>query len=205
MRAMRVLSVVVLALCLTASASWAVTIADYTGDFVAGAFNGQTRPAALADGWDYMWNANAAIGTSAGNYSSLMAWGSEYNLDGAGGLPRANPAAYDTLHSTGGHPGRGVNQGAGFDRYAIGAYEIQPGEAGFLQITNSSASVGSANSTGVETRVYVNDTLMTSFVTAGAVGPNHFDMALGPVSVGDKVYVAMGPNTTDGSDSFGLG
>ena len=205
MRATRVLSVVALALCLTASGSWAVTVADYTGDFVPGAFNGQTRPAALADGWDYMWNANAAIGTAAGNYSSLKAWGTAYNFDGAGGLPRANPAAYDYLHSTGGHPGRGSSQGAGFDRYAIGAYEIQPGEAGFLQIANSSVSVTSGNSGGVETRVYVNDTLRTSFVAAGAAGPNHFDMALGPVSVGDKVYVAVGPNVHDGFDTFGLG
>ena len=98
--------------------SRAVTVADYQSDYLAAPANGMMRPAVSADGWDYMWNASAAIGTAAGNYSSLESWTTSYNFDGAGGLPRANPAAYVYLHATGGHPGRGVtdHSSAIFDR-----------------------------------------------------------------------------------------
>ncbi|NQT41280.1 MAG: autotransporter-associated beta strand repeat-containing protein, partial [Planctomycetes bacterium] len=182
-------------------------VADYVGDFLPGTVNGQTRPVVAADGWDYMWNAGGVIGTAAGNYSSLPWWSgqNQYNFDGAGNLPRANPAAYVNLIGTGGHPGRGVNQGGVVDRYAIAAYTIQPGENGFLSIDNSSFSVAGGGSNGVDLRVYVNDTLMTDFIAPGAGGAIPFDMVLGTLNAGDTVYVAAGPNLTDGNDAFGLG
>lgn len=181
-------------------------IGDYRGDYRAGSTNGQTRPSVLADGWDYMWNANAAIGTSAGNYSSLKWWSgqSHYNFDGAGNVPRDNPAAWVLLNGTGGHPGRGTAQGGGVDRYAIAAYTVQSGEQGLAQITGSSVGGVYFASNGVDLRVYVNDTLVTHFLEPGAAGSGVFNVALGQLNFGDTVYVAMGPNTSDGSDSFSL-
>lgn len=183
-------------------------IASYRGDYLSGT-NGQTRVQAQADGWDYMWNATAPIGTSAGNYTSLKFYGSYYNFDGAGGLPRPMPAYYLFLSGASGHPGRGENQSesGGIDRFPIAAYTVQSGEAGLAQITSSAVGVSSNNSGGVALHVYVNDALVTRFIQPGGssgTASGVFNVALGQLAVGDTVYVAIGPNLHDGSDSFSL-
>ncbi len=198
----------VLAVALSNGAGHAVEIADYQGDYLAGTVNEQTRAERSADGWDYMWNASGAIG-DAGNYSSLKAYGSTYNFDGKGKVYRDPPARYASVHSTGGHPGPGVNQGEswGIDRYPIAAYTVQAGEAGLAEISSSALGVSSTNSAGVELRVYVNNTLVTTFIQPGGstgTASGAFNVALGQLAVGDTVYVAMGPNLHDGSDSFSL-
>ncbi|MDY0170786.1 MAG: autotransporter-associated beta strand repeat-containing protein, partial [Thermoguttaceae bacterium] len=198
-------------LAVSGSPALAAVIADYRVDYLQGTENGQTRVERSADGWDYMWNATGAIGTAASNYASLKASGTTYNFDGGSPLPRAYPAGWVLLNSTGGHPGTGINQGSpaqGADRFAIAAYEVQAGEAGLVQITNGTLGVGSFSSGGVELRVYVNDTPVTRFVQPGGssgTGAGAFNVALGQLSAGDKVYVAIGPNAHEGSDSFSLG
>ncbi len=202
----RVCGTVLLAALVCLRPTQAAIIADYQADWLPGSFNGQTRPARSADGWDYMWNATGAIGTAAGNYSSLMWWSGQnhYNRDGAGNLPRANPCAWANLNATGGHPGRGTAQGAGVDRFAIAAYTVQAGESGFVALTNSSVAVPSGSSNGVEFRVYVNDTLVRRLTRSGGGATFNLNGFLGYLNVGDRVFVCGGPNTTDGYDSFNL-
>ena len=196
MRAVRVLSIAVVCLCLTAGASWAVTVADYRADFQGGAF-----PA----GWAYQWNGASGIGTAAG-YTNLM-WdgGSRWDVDGVPGLPGPNPGAWAYLGATNGHPGRGINDGVGtpVDRYAIAGYQIQPGEAGALQVTGG-VTVNSGNSNGLDVRVFVNDAQANRIVEMPGGGAGSINTVLGSVGVGDTVYVAIGPNTDDGSDGFNL-
>ncbi len=200
---------------MTRSSSWAVVsyclvlglagvagagvIADYRADFTG------TTP---ATGWAYLWNSGGAIGTET-NYTPLVwyASGNHYNYDGLGGLPRANPAAYANLNVNGGHPGRGSGDGGGTytanDIYPIAGYTIQAGEAGPIYLTNAAVSGLSTGSNGVDVRVYVNDTLINSFVQQS--GPSlGFDVPLGVLSAGDKVFVAVGPNVHDGNDTFQL-
>ena len=185
------------ALLIGAVSAQAGVIADYRADYA-----GPTP----ATGWEYLWNATGPIGTEA-NYAPLVWYsaGNQYNFDGAGGLPRANPAAYAHFHGTGGHPGRGAGNNAGttIDIYPIAGYTIQAGEAGPIYVTNSAVSGLNAASNGVDVRVYVNDTLISSNIqrSGPALG---FNMPLGVLNVGDKVFVGIGPNNHDGNDSFQL-
>jgi fibronectin-binding autotransporter adhesin len=196
--------------------SWAAVIANYSGEF---------SGTVMANGWRYLWNAPAdwntttytctdcttgAIGTSA-TYQPMVTTGSMWTVDGDTVYEGTGeqPGAYDQLYksgTTGGHPGRGSGQAAGVgnnkDRYAIAEYTVQSGESGFLQIIGSSILVPSTAGS-VDLRVYINDTLVRSFVRSGGV-TSDFNMLLGSVNVGDRVYVAVGPNGSDNSDSFNV-
>lgn|GEM_PF-5663784 len=87
------------------------------------------------------------------------------------------------------------------DRYAIAAYTVQPGEAGIVALTNSFIT-GVSGGSGLDVRVYVNDALVRRFNRVGGTGSYPFNGFLGGLNVGDAVYVVVGPNTADGSDSF---
>src|SRR5262249_45159777 len=91
-----------------------------------------------APGWQYLWNAKGPIGNPA-NYQPLLWIGKEYNTDGKGPIPRADPGAYLRLMQDNGHPGRGVvNSAAKLDYCAIAAYTIQPGDGpGYYRLANS--------------------------------------------------------------------
>lgn len=169
-------------------------VADYRADFQGGT---------PKDGWQYLWNANGPIGTPA-NYVPLAWDGSRYELDADTTFPDSDPAAYLSLHGTGGHPGRGSAQtGAGndLDRYPIAAYTV-PFD-GFYLITDSLLSVGSTNGE-VDLLVHVNgDAPIYKTLVAGGTGTT-FDLSLGALQGGDTVYVAVGPHVYDYSDSFSL-
>ncbi len=150
-------------------------------------------------GWRYYWNANGPLGDVA-NYEAYLWNGYYYDSDGASGAD-GNENAYGRLRSTGGHPGRGVNQGASTDRYVIAAYTAAAD--GDYRISASSASHSSCQWTnGIDLQVYVNDTQITQ-VSIPADGSNvTFDSSLGALTVGDRIYVAAGPNSADGCDGF---
>ena len=190
-----------------AMSAQAVEIADFNGDFVFTDEGGKTRAETSADGWDYMWNfEGTAIGTAA-NYSSLVQNGVNWWSDiycPREGFPTYWPAYVLNLGATGGSPGAGTEQGYDPEYFAIAAYTVQTGEAGTVSITDSSFGVGSADSNGVELRVYVGDTLITSFVQAGGAAASSFDVSLGSLNVGDTVYVAAGPNALNYFDWFDL-
>ena len=66
-------------------------------------------------------------------------------------------------------------------------------------ITNTNAGGGD----GVDVQVLRNNTVVGG-TSVGNGGTDDFDMRLGELSAGDTIYVAVGPKTTDGADSFAL-
>ena len=184
-----------------------VTIADFNGDYVPGA-QGQTRVEASADGWNYMWNDGAhdwggPIGM-ASKYETLKYCSASLRYTPTGAYPAYYPGYYVYINSTGGMTGEGTQQIGTSDSFVIAAYTVQDDEAGDVSIAESSFGVPAAASNGVELRVYVNDTLKTSFVQAGGASASSFDISLGSLAVGDTVYVAAGPNGINYNDAFDL-
>jgi len=204
---------------LAVGATHAGVIADYRDDF-----NG----AAMPPGWQYLWNAptdwdgdSATDGstgpiTSLSDYELLNPVSDTWRVDFDTNSGNGHPGRYLRLTATGGHPGRGQNQGESpplspansHDRYAIAAYTIQPGDLNqytpTLGITDSMLHVISGSSNGVEVRVHVNDDppLLSKVIGGGNTGT--FNVTIPDPQVGDTIYVALGPNLTDGSDSFDL-
>lgn len=187
----------------------AAAITSYSGGFnaVTSPTAGKTRAEMLADGWDYLWNANGPIGTSA-NYESLK-WNSSLYTPNGAPAPQAGPAAYTQLASGGGHPGRGASQLSAalglYDRCPIAAYTLQANQGGLIAITNSSIRVSTPSSNGVLLSVYVGDSLWRNFLQPGGVAASNFNSVLGLLNPGQTIYVGVGANGYDYSDSFSLG
>ncbi len=170
-------------------------IANFHDDFSSSNPNGQ---------WRYLWNENGAIGDSS-HYSPLE-WHSyrytKYKADGSGPV---DAITYAYLKATGGHPGRGTQQGQSADRFVIAAYDIT--QAGFYEIVDSAFDAGLASweinnsNQGQDIRIYVNNTLKQSIQRVD-VNNFDFDMSLGMLNAGDTVYVAFGPKGNDGNDGF---
>ncbi|QNN22319.1 hypothetical protein HED60_08555 [Planctomycetales bacterium ZRK34] len=216
----------------TLSLTLAVMIAASASAAQLAGFNDDYQGTTPATGWSYLWNApldwnlgnsppsldgsTNPLGTSA-NYVPLIWNGSVYTADGDGTNTNGVPANYLRLGSTGGHPGRGSSQGEAatlttapnaHDRAPIAAYTIQSGQEGPVYLTNSFlTSSDSGHNTASHTlriQVYVNDTLKVDKVQTG-YGPGtsiSYDAALGNLTAGDTVYVAMSPDGQDGSDTF---
>jgi len=169
-------------------------IADYGADFQG------TTP---KTGWMYQWN-GGPIGTRS-NYQSLV-WSNDHAsyIADANSYPAPDRASYVSAGS-GGHPSwshTGLPASGGLDAvFSIACYQVQPGQAGVGSITNSSIAVPNAGEgDGVEVQIYVNDTLKGTVPVTGATGS--FDLDLGKLAVGDRVYVAVGPGATNAHDSF---
>ena len=154
-----------------------------------------------APGWQYLWNAKGAIGNPA-HYQVLLWSGNDYNADGKSPLPRADPGAYVRLGRDGGHPGRGSQQSqAKIDYYAIAAYAIQPADGpGYYRLAHSGLRRGN----GLEVLVHLGgrEPLFSSKVLKDPNPAATFDTNIGLLTPGDTVYVAVGPDGNDGSDSF---
>ncbi len=173
-----------------ASLSGSQTVAVYQADYTS------VTP---AQGWSYLWNNAGPIG-QASNYTALQWNGIYYDSDGVRGLPDASDLAYGSMRPTGGHAGRGVNQGQAADRFVIAAYQVS--QAGNYRIVQSQAThTGCAFGNGSEVRLYVNDTFIQS-QSYDRGGQTTFDGTLGTLNSGDTIYVGLGPNGKDGCDSF---
>lgn len=147
--------------------------------------------------WQYLWNANGPIGVAA-NYAPLI-WSAGSGVYSFNGQPLSG-ANYISLNSSGGHPGFGTIQ-TNHEQYAIAAYTAPYG--GEYAITGSYIFRTSTDaSDGVRVRVYVDDTLRQSSVVTVS-GTNNFDVALGTVRSGSKIYVALGGYGNWNNDSFG--
>ncbi|QDU26437.1 Hemolysin, chromosomal [Anatilimnocola aggregata] len=152
--------------------------------------------------WSYQWNSGGAIGTAA-NYANMVFGTSNYNNDdGIPGLPGTAPGSFVSINANGGHPGLGTNQATGgnnLNRYAITSFTVPT--SGPYSITNSFVNRNNGVNE-LDVRVYVNDSLK-SFAEQTTVN-QPFNQSLGMLNVGDKVYVAVGPDGNDGNDSFAL-
>ena len=176
-------------------------VADYRDDF---------RSHSPINGWNYLWNALGPI-TSAANYRSLN-WCPTINRYGVNGFPVSPDNSstlfpYGNLNASGGHPGRGSAQGATYDRFPIAAYTVKL--AGYYGISSSFVTVTTAASNGGQLMIFTESANGATFTqkfsqTFPAVTPFVFDQNVGQLQPGDTIYVAVGPNTTDGSDSFQL-
>lgn len=176
-------------------------VADYRDDF---------KSFSPASGWNYLWNANGAI-TSAANYSAL-AWSpviNRYCVNGFNVSPDNSSTLYPYggLTSGGGHPGRGTTQSAVHDRFAIAAYTAK--KAGYYGINNSYVTASSTMGNGGQVIIYTETNAGAAFTqkfnstyAAGTTLP--FVLNVGYLAEGDTIYVAVGPNTTDGNDSFSM-
>jgi hypothetical protein len=167
-------------------------VADYRDDY---------RGPTPLPGWRYLRNPSGnPIGTSAGYVPLLWDGVSQYDTNGLPGLPDASPGSYTSLNALGGHPGEGSTQaGDGLNHYAIAEYTVS--DPGYYFITDSLLSATGGGARSLDLRVYVNDLLMHS--EAGITGTTTFHyLPLGSLAVGDRIYVAVGPNGVDWDDSF---
>ncbi len=182
-----------------ASVSFIWDVANVTGSQTVAAYQADFAGGTPAQGWSYLWNNAGPVGQSS-NYIALQWNGNYYDSDGVRGLPDASDLAYGTLRPTGGHAGRGINQGQTTDRFVIAAYQVS--QAGDYSIAQSQASQsGCAFGNGSEVRIYVNNTFIQS-QSYDQGGQTTFNAAVGTLSSGDTIYVALGPKGKDGCDSF---
>ena len=176
-----------------------------------GAFQLTTPPA----GWEYLWNSGGAIGNPA-NYTAMLANSSGiYTAGGIDSLPGPAPAANLNLNSNGGvpggHPGLGATQSeaGGIERFVIAAYTLPAGS--LVSIQNSNVVTTNPNTggskDGLNVRVYVGNSALAVISSSSAAGVGSsatFNGFLGNLSVGDKIYVAVGSKDDDLFDSFQL-
>lgn len=183
-------------------------VANYRDDFSGTAF---------PPGWQYLWNApddwdgssssdasTGGIGDPA-HYVDLNPVSGTWRVDNDTNSSNGAPGNYLNLSSVGGHPGRGSTQGEGIgnshDRYPIAAFTVdEPGEYAIL---DSFFDTIDTAGNGGEVYVHVNDDapLLEQIFSANP-GIGSFDVYLGSLDAGDTIYVGLGPNGTDGSDSF---
>ncbi len=159
-------------------------------------------------GWSYLWNALGPI-TSAANYRSLN-WSQTISKYTANAFPvspdnSTTLFSYGGLTSTGGHPGRGVNQAATHDRFAIAAYTVKL--AGYYGVGSGSVTMATAASNGGQIVIYTetnNGAAFTQTLSSifPSVTPFPFSTNVGQLQPGDTIYVGIGPNLSDGNDSF---
>ena len=183
-------------------------VADYRDDF---------KTHAPLSGWSYQWNENGPI-TSAANYVNLV-WrtaGSSYTGRGSATFPESNTeGAYVQLSSTSGHPGRGSTQQTPTtlpDRFAIAAYTVKLD--GYYAVSSgfvtASSTLGNGGQVIVNTETLNPDNVTTTtaqkFAGTYAAGTtlNLTSINTGFMRKGDTIYVCVGPNTTDGNDSFSI-
>lgn len=169
----------------------AAVIADHPADYVA---------VAPTPGWAYLTAGVGDLGNSAAYQAlqwntniSAYAYMSTGTWNGTDWGGRYTYIKSNTLNV--GLPGE----------YTILAYTIQPGEVGGninLEGVFAGNDRGGAdlNSDGWQLAIYVNDNLITSMVQAWTMSPLSLNRNLGPLNVGDTVYVAVGAGNTNWYD-----
>lgn len=174
-------------------------VADYRDDF---------KPVSPAPGWSYSWNAASAINDPSGFIS--LNWSPTANRYMSNGLAfpdTTSYCSYGSFTSSGGHPGKGSNQGATVDRFAIVGYTVK--YAGYYGINNSFVTQSSALGNGGQVVIYKDIDNGTTFTNtfSGTYPPAstlNFNGNVGYLEPGDTIYIGVGPNLTDGNDGFSI-
>ncbi len=157
-----------------------------------------TTPSA---GWSYLWNVSEPIGNSAG-YQTLLGVENRYDSDGSPSFPAPTDMAYGHLNATGGHPGKGTSDGVAFDRYAIAAYTVAT-DGHYLVTEGQISHTGCEWTNGLITKVLVGDHEHYSKVLNRQETAT-LEVDLGSLVAGEIIYVAVGPNGSDGCDTFAM-
>lgn len=148
------------------------------------------------------------LGASAGYREMLFedAFFDIFTPDGQPAPGTGEPAKFMRLGATFLHPGRAAGQisPAGnpgifnqYDRNVIIEYTVD--EDADYSIVNSNIKMGDTNSTdGVRLLVFLNDDISNLFVDLGiqgnSIASHNFDISLGNLTAGDKIYVAISPD-----------
>jgi hypothetical protein len=172
------------------------TISDYKDDFQGGG---------PAPGWQYAWNSNGNIGSSA--VFTPLQWSESvqaYNTTGGATmtpLKKTHNDDYLQLGADWGHPGK--------PKYMpVAGYTIQEEDGeGLYRLIDSSIQktdgTKSSKEDGLGVLVYLNNTLMgsaASVSTNGALAT--FDRDLGQLNVGDTIWVMIDPLKSQSYDAF---
>ena len=156
--------------------------------------------------WRYLWNANGPIG-HASNYVDLVWNGLNHTAFETTERPQPPPAHFLRIARGSGHPGQGFGQGHEVgnaeERFAIIGFSVL--ETGDYWLTNSvvARQAGLKNG-GLHVRVFVNDNEIGPSTECRTRDGVPFDRALGTLSNGDTVYVAVGPHEVDVNDGFDI-
>ena len=200
--------------------------------FAQESLNGSLSPATPATDWRLLWNAPdnwqptgpsvlpAQLSTGGidqpENYRPLLqvaggpVWTADGNLQPTGNpdsflsfstAPISHPDLPDTPLFAG-HPGSGYGTSSELeDRFAIVEFTVS--QSGYYAIDNSQFSLDERSS-GVEVVVGTSrdPASFRSNITASGLTESGFDVGLGALSIGDKIYVAFGAGGFHDSDSF---
>lgn len=182
-------------------------VADFRDDFVAGS---------PATNWVYRWNATGALLDPLGQPTGPWGYRNLNWLPGSGrytelGLvfPEATPfCPFGSFDANGGHPGRGANQGASFDRFVIAGFAVQwdghyKVDNGFVQSTNPNPG-GNGGQVVIYAQVGSGYALAMNSTFAAGQTLNLTGMPSMNLSKGDVIWLGVGPNLVDSFDSFAL-
>ena len=189
------------------------------GEIVVADFGADLQETTPKPGWNYLWNANGPIGSSA-DYVALLAtpagstWFENrpyYTPDGLADIGHAEPAAdlyfgLNGLSGTlgpGGHPGRGSKQDSlGIERYAIAAFALSSTNG--PTAIRGALNVPTPDGDGDHLRVFVNNSETLFNLDVPHSTSRSFNLDLGVLQGGDIIYVAVGPKNADYFDGFYL-
>jgi hypothetical protein len=184
------------------------TVPAAKGQIIA-SFRADFQPEQPKKGWRYLWNESGPLG-DASKYAELQharierPAGKEdyYVMDASSPFPGRSPAPYLRVSAAGGHPGHGPFQTkTDHEHFVIYAFSIPA--RGRHWLTNTFLARGAGKKNGaVHVQVFVNDIEAGHDISCRTRDGVSFDRALGNLSAGDIVYVAVGPGDVDAEDGF---
>lgn len=135
------------------------------------------------------------------SFRQLVAVGDRFQAGNQ--LDKANwPANYLSLHALGGHVGAHANARNSMDRFAIVSLEVD--HSGYYSVIDSWIRKNRMAGDQVEVRVWVENDTVSKVVTTEP-GPQYsadFDVNLGFLKKGERVFVAVGAGENHVADGF---
>jgi hypothetical protein len=133
-----------------------------------------------------------------------------YNVSGAG-IPASGAGDYAYIAASGAiHPGRGPTNGPGdtptaLNHYAIAQYTLSTAGPTTIDALALTSNSGSSNGVVLFVNVNADAPLLNTVVSGGSNYGGPTTINLGNLSIGDRIYVAVGPNGDHSYDGSTLG